>query len=112
MNTMEDQERLSDMTTDWTLLRQLRDGSGDTVQAAQELILKHYQWAVYSYLRKAVGAVAAEDLSQEFAVTLLKGGFRHADPQKGRFRDYIRAALFNLVREHHRRTGKGPRLGL
>src|SRR5262245_35662011 len=105
MHSPKDNERLSQASTDWTLLRQVHTGSPDEARAAQELILERYRGAVYRYLRKAVGETVAEDLTQEFALALLHGKFRHADRHKGRFRDYVRTALFNLVAKH-RRKGK------
>ena len=45
----------------------------------------------------------AEELCQEFALRFLRGDFRHARPERGRFRNYIKAALRNLVHDYHRR---------
>src|SRR3712207_7176976 len=45
---------------------------------------------------------AAEELLQEFAVRFLRGDFRRADPQRGRFRDYVKTALIHLVIDHQR----------
>jgi RNA polymerase sigma-70 factor (ECF subfamily) len=100
--------RLSDISTAWTLLRQVHGETADEAKAALELLLVRYRGAVYRYLRRAVGGEAAEDLTQEFGLALLRGRFRHADPQKGRFRDYVRTALFNLVRKHRRAARKRP----
>lgn len=106
MNIEPDNDRLSQISTAWTLLKQVHGGPPDEAKAAQELILMRYRGAVYRYLRKAVGETEAEDLTQEFSLTLLHGGFRHADPQKGRFRDYVRSALINMINKHHRRSQK------
>src|SRR5262245_66432260 len=97
------EDRLSQASTDWMLLRQIHGGAPEEARAALELLLVRYRGAVYRYLRKAVGATEADDLTQEFALALLHGKFRHADPHKGRFRDYVRTALFNLVAKHHRK---------
>ena len=78
MSARKDTGRLSQISTAWTLLRQVHAGSPDEARAAQELILMRYRGAVYRYLRKAVGEAEAEDLTQEFSLTLLHGGFRHA----------------------------------
>jgi RNA polymerase sigma-70 factor (ECF subfamily) len=105
-------ERLSQISTAWTLLRQIHGGSAAEARAAQELLLLRYRGAVYRYLRKAVGDTEAEDLTQEFGLQLLAGKFHRADPHKGRFRDYVRAALFHLVAKHRRQTAKRSRTAL
>jgi DNA-directed RNA polymerase specialized sigma24 family protein len=42
----------------------------------------------------------AGDLAQEFALRFLRGAFRHADPGRGRFRDYMKTALIHLVNDY------------
>src|SRR5262249_19665133 len=54
---------------------------------------------------------AAEELSQEFAVRVLRGDFRHADPKRGRFRDFVRVAASNLVHDYYRRRKTRPTTG-
>jgi DNA-directed RNA polymerase specialized sigma24 family protein len=50
----------------------------------------------------------ADDLSQEFALRLVRGDFQHADPGRGRFRDFLRTALSHLVADHRRRQARRP----
>src|SRR5262249_43453223 len=60
--------------------------------------------AMYRYLRGALGDPdLAAELLQEFALRFVRGDFHAAAPQRGRFRDYVRRALQNLVCDHHRR---------
>jgi RNA polymerase sigma-70 factor (ECF subfamily) len=67
-------------------------------------LIDRYQGAVYRYLKAAVSDPdRAADLFQEFALRFLRGDFRRADPDRGRFRDYLRAILINLVRRHRRK---------
>ena len=40
----------------------------------------------------------ATELFQEFAVRFLRGDFRRVSQERGRFRDYLRTVLINLVR--------------
>jgi hypothetical protein len=79
-------QRLSDISPKWTLLFQAFQGSADTVTTAQGQLLQRYSGAVFRYFLGAVHdpEVAAE-LSQEFALRFLRGDFRGADPQRGRF---------------------------
>ena len=102
-------KRLSGISTVWTVLRQANDGSKDSARAAQELLVRRYGGAVYRYLLRALGdASAAEDLAQEFALGLVRGDYRHADPQRGRFRNYVKSVLFHLVSKHRRGQGRQP----
>jgi hypothetical protein len=48
----------------------------------------------------------AQELTQEFAVRFLQGGFRNADPGKGRFRDFLKTALRHLAFKHWERQRK------
>src|SRR5262249_20799265 len=90
--------------TNWDLLRQAHGPTADERQLAQEEVLKRYTPAIYRYLRGAVGDEdLAGDLVQEFALRFVRGDFRWVAPERGRFRDYVRRALQNLVCDHHRR---------
>src|SRR5262249_5868834 len=51
----------------------------------------------------------AEELAQEFALRFLRGDFRRASPQKGRFRNYLRTVLVHLVDDHHNERKAAPR---
>lgn len=103
-------QRLSRISTIWTVLRQAHDGPGTGASAAHLLLLQRYGGAVRRYLLAAVkDADEAEELTQEFALSLVRGEFRGADPQRGRFRDYVKAVLFHLVSRHRKRQQKEPR---
>lgn len=102
-------DRLSGITTLWTLVRRAHDGPPDAVRAAQEELLKRYGGAVQRYLRGIVrDAEAAADLFQEFACRLIKGELHGADPQRGRFRQFVKGVLFHLVADHHRKEKRRP----
>ena len=45
---------------------------------------------------------AADDLAQEFALKFLRGDFKNADPCRGRFRDFVKRAVYNLMMDYHR----------
>ena len=53
-------------------------------------------------------ADAADELFQEFAVRFLQGRLHGAAPQRGRFRDYLKGVLRNMVADHHKRARKRP----
>jgi RNA polymerase sigma-70 factor (ECF subfamily) len=97
------QQHLSHISTLWTLVHQAHHGTPNAITAAQRLLLERYSGAVHRYLGGALrNAEAADELFQEFCVRFLRGDFRHANPQRGRFRDYVKTALFHLVIEHHK----------
>src|SRR5262245_30429433 len=103
-------ERLSRISTLWTVLFEAHREPGEAAAEAQRALMRRYSGAVYRYLLGAVrDEDAAGDLAQEFAVRFLKGDFRRADPERGRFRDYLKRALVHLVTDHHRRRQKWPR---
>jgi RNA polymerase sigma-70 factor (ECF subfamily) len=102
-------ERLSHIATRWTMLFQAHQPT-DAAQAAQQQLLERYCGAVYRYLLAAVhDHHAAEDLTQEFALRFVRGQFHRANPERGRFRDYVKTALFHLVDDFRSRQGRLPR---
>ena len=59
--------------------------------AAQGHIIDRYSGAVYRYPLAALrDRDAADEVFQEFALRLVKGGFRNSDQRRGRFRDYVK----------------------
>ena len=108
---MNEQElnRLSRIATVWTQVFQAHRGDGGAVSAAQQALLLRYSGAIFRYLMAAVrDADVADELAQEFALHLLEGKFHAADPGRGRFRDYIKTAVLNLVRRYKRKQGRLP----
>lgn len=130
------EERLSRMETLWTLVRQAHGNGSDRVGAdraadingvdevnevkevngvvdvasAQWRLLERYRGAVFRYLIGAVrDAEAAEELFQEFALRFVRGDFHRATPDRGRFRDYLRTVLINLVNDYHNQRKSSPR---
>jgi RNA polymerase sigma-70 factor (ECF subfamily) len=103
------QSRISKISTTWTLLAKAHQPPGEGVAAAQLALVQRYQGAVYRYLLGATrDPDAADELFQEFALRLIQGAFRRADPTRGRFRDYLRTALYRLVADYHKQQRKRP----
>jgi RNA polymerase sigma factor (sigma-70 family) len=111
MEADELEQRLSHIATQWTMLYQAQRGSGDEAAVALRTLMQRYCGAVYRYLLAAVrDPNVADDLTQEFALRFLQGRFAGAERGRGRFRSYVKTALFHLVSDHHRRIGQGPQL--
>jgi len=102
-------DRLSQISTMWTALVRAHPTEGDADHRLLAELIERYQGAAYRYLTAATGdADAAAELFQEFAVRFLRGDFRRASPDRGRFRDYLRTALINLVRRRPAAGRPGP----
>src|SRR5437868_15369064 len=110
MDAAELSQRLSRIDTLWTMLLRAHGGEPGAVQDAQCKLLERYRGAVYRYLLGAVrDADAAEELAQEFALRFVRGDFRRASPDRGRFRSYLKTALIHLVTDYHRARQRAPR---
>jgi RNA polymerase sigma-70 factor (ECF subfamily) len=109
MDEHELQSRLSRITTVWTLLADAQKPSPQEAKDAYSALIERYKGAAYRYLLGAThSADAADELFQEFAVRMLQGAFRRADPGRGRFRDYLKTTLFHLVSDYQRKQRRGP----
>lgn len=92
------------------MIFQAHGGESDALVAAQRQLLQRYCGAVYRYLLGAVrNPDVAADLAQEFAMRFVRGDFRRADPERGRFRDYVKASLTHLVKDYYRAREAWPR---
>lgn len=98
-----DDAHLPDLSTRWTLLLRAHSGERD----AQAELLPRYCAAVYRHVLAQVrDENAAEEICQEFAYRFVRGDFRHARPERGRFRDYVAVALYHLIGEYRRSQAK------
>jgi RNA polymerase sigma-70 factor (ECF subfamily) len=101
---------LSQISTLWSVVTRAHEGEPDEMNSARDQLLRRYGGAVYRYLLKTLrDPEAAGELSQEFALRFVRGDFRRADPERGRFRHYLKSALINLVHDHRQRERKRPR---
>src|SRR3954464_14274604 len=104
----EEKSRLSRLTTHWGQIEQMKAGRASLVAAAQQALIYRYGKPIKRYLVAALrDPDAADEVAQEFALRLVKGYFRHADPERGRFRDFIKGVLRNLIiNDRNRRRGR------
>src|SRR5262245_13205322 len=101
--------RFSQLETLWSVVRRAHHGTERGMSEARGRLLERYRGAAFRYLLGAVrDADLAEELTQEFALHFLRGDFRHAHPDAGRFRDYLRCSLARLVSRHRRRLARQP----
>ncbi len=104
MEKVEAEPRLADLSTQWNLVFEARSGTPEEVSLAMSRLMCRYAGAVHRYLLKALkNPEAAEELDHEFAVRFLRGDFKYGDPSRGRFRDYVKRAVQNLMKDYYRR---------
>jgi RNA polymerase sigma-70 factor (ECF subfamily) len=102
--------RLSDVPTRKDLLEPARGEDAAAADARKQLLLLYYGAARRYFLGALRDPEASEDLAQQFAIRFLEGDYvKRANPEKGRFRDYLKRCLQNAVIDHLRREGHGPR---
>jgi RNA polymerase sigma-70 factor (ECF subfamily) len=96
--------------TRWSMVFSAGQSRGD---AARDALLVHYHEAVYRYLLARIGNEhAAGEVFSRFAERVLEihPFLQRADPEKGRFRDYLKAVLSRMVVDYYReqqRENKG-----
>jgi DNA-directed RNA polymerase specialized sigma24 family protein len=83
------------VTTQWGLVATAAEGGTPEAKAALEDLYRAYCYPVYAFIRrKGYGREDAQDLTQDFFVHLLeKAALARANPQRGRFRNFLLGAL-------------------
>lgn len=113
---MSSDEHLSRIETLWSVVRRANSPDEPNAQEAQEALLERYGGAVRRYLCACLrDADAADEVFQEFALRFVRGDFRSVDPQRGRFRAFVKTVVYRLMIDHRRRkgrTGKEHALGV
>lgn len=106
MDAMDD--RLSRIETMWSVVRRAHGGDTQAPQAAQQQLLQRYGGAVHRYALAALRQEdAADEVFQEFALRFVRGDFRNAAPEKGRFRSFLKTTLYHLIVDYQRRKKRG-----
>src|SRR5262249_49701696 len=103
-----DMQYLNQISTHWTEIGPALRGQDDEAGAARQSLFQRYSGAVRGYLLTVLGdPEAADDLTQEFALCVVQGKFHRADPQRGRFHDYVKTVLRHLAGRHlERQSGQ------
>lgn len=93
--------RLDMIETQWSILRRAHKGTMEGGGDAKNALVMRYSSAVRSYIRKIVDNDSdANDLAQEIVVRMLKGDFAGADSNRGKFRNLLKVAVKNMIRNH------------
>jgi RNA polymerase sigma-70 factor (ECF subfamily) len=93
-------------TTHWSVVLRAGDTQAPQSGEALELLCRNYWYPLYVYVRcRGHGPDEARDLTQEFFARLLeKKWLREADPNRGRFRTFLLAAMMHFLANEWRRT--------
>jgi RNA polymerase sigma factor (sigma-70 family) len=106
---VEEFDRLSRIETQWTVLRQAHGPSDDETREALTAIVQCYGGAIRRYLRAALrDADAVDEVYQDFTLRLVRGELGTADPDRGRFRNFLKSILFRMVADHYRKSKRRP----
>jgi RNA polymerase sigma-70 factor (ECF subfamily) len=109
MRPSDSDTRLNQIATLWSVVRLAHNDSGEPARAARAALLERYGGAIHRYLLGALrNPDAAEELSQDFAFRFLHGDLRGADPDRGRFRDFVKGVLFHMVATYHQKKKRAP----
>jgi RNA polymerase sigma-70 factor (ECF subfamily) len=102
-------QRLSLIPTMWSLVQQAHHGTTEAAATARQQLLERYGGAAHRYLRKVLrDPDAADEVSQEFALQVVHGKLGGAQPDRGRFRNFIKGTLFHLISNYRRRQKQWP----
>jgi len=87
------------LTTHWSVVLTAKDKSSPESAAALEVLCRAYWYPLYAFVRRQGHPPSdAQDLTQEFFARLLaKEYLQAADPDKGRFRTFLRVALRHFL---------------
>lgn len=93
--------RLDRIETRWSLVRRAHGGTLQSGSEARRTLVLRYSSAIRGY----VGALTrnredSDEIAQDVVVRMLRGDFGGADPDRGRFRDLLKVAVRNMVKNH------------
>ena len=102
------EERIEAIQTRWSMIRSAHlAGQPESAVEARRLLVLRYSTAIRRYLGGIVrDDDAANELSQDIMLRLMRGDFAGADPGRGRFRDLLKTALRNMVRTSWQKAGR------
>jgi RNA polymerase sigma-70 factor (ECF subfamily) len=96
-------ERLSSISTLWSVVGLAHEGAPEAAQHAKTQLIDRYGKAVYRYILGAVrDAEVADELYQDFALRFVQGKLRGALGSNIRFRYFLKGVLSHMIADHHR----------
>jgi RNA polymerase sigma-70 factor (ECF subfamily) len=100
-------------TTHWSVVLKAGDGASPLAFAALDQLCRAYWFPLYVYVRRqGFDPPEAQDVTQGFFEQFISKEFlKHVDPNKGRFRSFLLAALKHYVLNHRKHAGRLKRGG-
>lgn len=103
-------DRLSRIETLWSMVRRAHTPDAPGVEDAQRELMERYGGAVRRYALAALRSEdAADEVHQEFALRFARGDFQRADPDRGRFRSFVKTTVYHLIVDFQRKRKRGAR---
>ena len=98
--------------THWSVVLAARDGDSIRARAALEVLCRTYWYPLYAFIRgSGYSPPDAQDLTQGFFARLLaKDYLRVVEPEKGRFRAFLKMALKRFL-AHEWERGRAEKRG-
>ncbi len=100
---------LAQFSTHWSNIFRAREADGDAAMAARNALLLRYIEVVLRYLRTVLRDPGVVDqVCSNFALRVLESDrlLQNADPQRGRFRDYLKAVLQHMIADYYRQQSR------
>ena len=109
MNSPSLNQRLCNITTLWSLVINAHEGPAEAARAAQQQLLERYGGAIRRYLLASLrDEEFADELYNEFAYRFVRGDYRNVNPERGRFRDYVKTVVAHLISSHQKQRRRLP----
>lgn len=97
-------EHLSQIATSWSMVRNATAPDHPDRKPAQEQLLGIYSDSIRRYLMACLRDQSpADEVYQNFALKLVRGDLGAADPDRGKFRHFVKRVLYHLIVDFHRR---------
>lgn len=105
-------DHLSQIETLWSVVERAHAGDDPRLKSAQVELLERYSVAVRRYALAALRSEElADEVQQEFALRFVRGDFGGADPTRGRFRSFVKTAVYHLIIDQQRKQQRNARQG-
>jgi len=98
--------------TSWNVIRRARQSDPESVRQALSVLLQDYAKPILAYIHQfGIPPHDAEDVAQDFMIHFFLEGLpgHGADPEQGRFRNYLRGALRHFLLNWRDREGAAKR---
>lgn len=94
---------LGNIQTQWSVIREAHRSTvtENSAASARESLVMRYSSAIRNFVKMVVrDDHLVDEIAQDALVRLLKGDFSGADPNRGRFRDLLKTAIRNMIKNH------------